>query len=124
MNKNIFRCKNCKQIVNNRNTECKCGSSEFELLINEDLNINIGEELNAEGNKVKYGKKKRKSLEFYSKKTESKKTDTGNAYSQRLINRETDFYSERILDEKGEVIHECHEKLSNHQGHGSAKFNK
>jgi predicted nucleic-acid-binding Zn-ribbon protein len=35
----------------------------------------------------------------------------------------TDTYSEKITDiESGKVIHECHESLRNHQGHGFAKF--
>jgi len=40
----------------------------------------------------------------------------------RLIDRETDWYEERIVDEEtGEVLHESHEPLSDHSGHGSAK---
>jgi hypothetical protein len=37
--------------------------------------------------------------------------------------KRTDEYHEKITDiESGEVIHECHEKLRDHVGHGSAKF--
>lgn len=40
----------------------------------------------------------------------------------RDINREHDTYDEKVVDEEtGEVLHECHERLSDHKGHGSAK---
>jgi hypothetical protein len=44
---------------------------------------------------------------------------------ERVIDREEDFYFERITDlETGEVIHHCEEPLSSHQGHGGAKAKK
>lgn len=43
-------------------------------------------------------------------------------FRQVLIDRDNDWYSEKITDyETGEVLHECNEPLSQHQGHGSAK---
>jgi len=43
----------------------------------------------------------------------------------RVINRENDLYKEVVTDPKtGEIIHQCEEPLSKHQGHGSAKRNK
>lgn len=36
-----------------------------------------------------------------------------------------DTYDERVTDvESGKIIHECHESLRDHQGHGSAKFKR
>jgi hypothetical protein len=36
-----------------------------------------------------------------------------------------DLYSEKVIDaDSGKVIHESHEPLSDHQGHGSDKFKK
>ena len=53
------------------------------------------------------------------------------SYSHRLgklvfrhvwIDRDNDWYSETVTDyETGEIVHECKEPLSQHQGHGSAK---
>lgn len=41
----------------------------------------------------------------------------------RQIDRENDVYYEKVVNKKtGEVIHECSEPLSQHFGHGSAKF--
>jgi hypothetical protein len=40
----------------------------------------------------------------------------------RTIDRENDRYDEVITDaETGEVLHECHEPLSEHRDHGSAR---
>lgn len=41
----------------------------------------------------------------------------------RVIDRKRDWYYEFVRDPKtGEIIHECSEPLSQHFGHGSAKF--
>jgi hypothetical protein len=41
----------------------------------------------------------------------------------RLIDKREDLYHERIEDpETGEIIHECKESLTEHQGHGYAKL--
>jgi len=40
---------------------------------------------------------------------------------QQNIDRENDWYDERVVDNKNGEINECHEKLSDHIGHGSAK---
>lgn len=40
----------------------------------------------------------------------------------RFISRFLDLYNETVVDrESGDVIHYCHERLSEHTGHGSAK---
>lgn len=40
----------------------------------------------------------------------------------RMINRRDNHYDKVVTDaETGEVVHECHEALSEHQGHGSAR---
>jgi hypothetical protein len=40
----------------------------------------------------------------------------------RVIDREHDVYKEMVTDsETGEIIHQCEEPLTKHQGHGSAK---
>lgn len=58
----------------------------------------------------------------------------GDEYSDRLkkfvdkkreIDRESDTYYEKVTDkETGEIIHEAQETLTDHYGHGSAKFKK
>jgi hypothetical protein len=44
---------------------------------------------------------------------------------ERVIDRENNLYSEKIIDpETGRIIHQCEEPLSEHKGHGSAKKKK
>lgn len=69
-----------------------------------------------------------------SKKKERGKLFNGQQWSEERkkmvnkvvdIDRRQDHYHEKIIDpETGEVIHECTEPLSQHQGHGSAKLKK
>ena len=41
---------------------------------------------------------------------------------ERIIDHDANLYSEKVTTyEDQRVIHECHEALSDHQGHGSAK---
>lgn len=42
----------------------------------------------------------------------------------RVIDRNNDIYSEKIVDESGNVLRDVNEKLTDHIGHGSAKFSK
>lgn len=42
----------------------------------------------------------------------------------QIINRDKDYYFEEVKNSEGEIIHHCEEKLSEHIGHGSDKFNK
>lgn len=40
----------------------------------------------------------------------------------RVVDHVNDWYDEVITDEEtGQVVHECHEPLSQHHGHGSAR---
>ena len=44
-------------------------------------------------------------------------------HKERLIDRDNNRYFERVTDyQTKEVIHECEEPLSDHFGHGTAKF--
>jgi hypothetical protein len=44
---------------------------------------------------------------------------------ERLIDRRMNRYVERVTDPTtGEVLHECDEPLSDHQGHGDARRRK
>ena len=43
----------------------------------------------------------------------------------RIINRELDIYYELVVDDDtGDILRECEEKLSEHQGRGSATSNE
>jgi len=45
------------------------------------------------------------------------------AEKTRIVNRDKDYYFEEVKNSKGEIIHHCTEKLSEHIGHGTDKFN-
>jgi len=43
----------------------------------------------------------------------------------RVIDKNNDKYFEQVIDpETGETVHHCEEPLSEHFGHGTAKFKK
>ena len=43
----------------------------------------------------------------------------------RIIDRENDNYHEVVSNPStGEIVHECKERLSDHKGHGTAKYKK
>ena len=70
----------------------------------------------------KPGRSKKPSREF-KVGTEPQKGRPGKwACVYRDINRERDTYDEKVVDEEtGKVLNECHEPLSVHTSHGSAK---
>lgn len=42
-----------------------------------------------------------------------------------IIDKENNLYKKRIIDKKTKkIIYECEEPLSEHQGHGSARYKK
>lgn len=45
------------------------------------------------------------------------------AEKTRIVNRDKDYYFEEVKNSKGKIIHHCEEKLSDHKGHGTDKFN-
>lgn len=45
-------------------------------------------------------------------------------FIERLIDRIKNLYKEVVKDKDGTIIHECHEPLKNHKGHGDAKRKK
>ncbi|MDP1659132.1 MAG: hypothetical protein Q8L73_07240 [Methylotenera sp.] len=76
------------------------------------------------GVKVKRAGQKRPYIEDISKPSYSYSREK-NVHRQTLIDRDNDKYSEKVTDfESGEVIHQNQEPLSEHIGHGSAKFKK
>jgi len=92
------------------------------------INIGIKEDsaVSLEGEARKAGKSRRKGwFQWFKVGTEPQRGRPGRfALVEKLIKRVGfgDWYSERVKDkDTGELIHECHEPLSKHQRHGSAK---
>ena len=100
----------------------KCGSTKqtVRLEIFETVDLSIHD--NVKG-KVREGPgKKGVKKEFFAGDDHRKSKDDW-VDKQRVIDRENDRYQETVKDKKtGELIHHCDEPLSEHWGHGSAKF--
>ncbi len=119
--KQIF-CKDCNQELKEKDKLCfNCGSKYKRIILQLHDKLRIVEQLNM---RVK---------DFNTKKTVIKSV-VGDDFSvgknkyvhkERVINKRDDKYFETVKDkETGEIIHNCDEKLSEHKGHGSAKFKK
>ncbi len=93
-----------------------------------DVRIRIEQEgqTSLEGLAVEAGKSRRKGwFHWFKVGAEPQRGRLGRyAIVERLRKRVGfgDWYSEKIRDkDTGETIHECHEPLSEHQGHGTTK---
>lgn len=122
------------------NVTCNDGGKEFDFTKdlqecpfchspNFTVTATIKEKMQISEKAVKYeGKapnrtgKKKVRVEWGVERKSSLLTKSGFATVERLINRESDKYFEKVTDEEGNVIHHCDEKLTDHFGHGSAKF--
>lgn len=118
--KAICRVCNNNIITDNDIKECpKCGSNEITYMLSFSDKVEMHDNIKG---KAKIQGKKKPIKEFnvgdeYSKSREKYVDKT------RIIDRENDLYVEVVKDkETGEMIHECKEPLSEHFGHGSAKF--
>jgi DNA-directed RNA polymerase subunit RPC12/RpoP len=76
------------------------------------------------GMKAKRGGKGKPFIETVTGDDLHRKTGKWN-HIERVIDRETNSYSETITDpDTGIIIHQCEEPLSEHKNHGSAKKKK
>lgn len=100
----------------------ECGSIFLKINLQFEDHVKIRELF--EG-KVKDSKSKKPIKEF-KQGTEPQRGRPGKwACVYRNIDREHDTYDEKVVDEETkQVLHECHERLSDHRGHGSAKKRK
>ena len=103
-------------------TPCpKCGSliRNYSAEIQDSMRL-----LDKFGMKAKRGGKGKPFIETVNGDDLHKKTGKWN-HIERVIDRETDSYSETITDlDTGLIIHQCQEPLSEHKNHGSAKKKK
>ena len=96
----------------------KCGSliRSYSVAIHDTIRLR-----DTIGMKAKKGGKGKPFIETTTGDDLHRKTGKWN-YIERIVDRENNLYSEIITDpETGKIIHQCHERLSEHKGHGSAK---
>ncbi|WP_312327758.1 hypothetical protein [Acinetobacter sp.] len=112
-------CGNCgEQLLNTENCP-SCGQRKF-MEIFED-NIKVGESIKVKA--YKGGESKRKGLKFeFIQGWDFSKSRGYYIDKYREVNRENNFYIERVVDPiTGEVIKNHEGLLSDHIGHGSAR---
>ncbi|OUP52689.1 hypothetical protein B5F17_08270 [Butyricicoccus pullicaecorum] len=117
-------CRDCGSIYTDELDSCpKCGSKKKEIYFSVKSTLDIPFEVTEmRGKKPHLTGKKKNIWEWTNKKTV--RGDNGTPVRRyKLIDRENDWYEEVVTDlTTGEVSHECKQKLSEHTGHGSAKF--
>ena len=120
----IAKCNNCNEILSEivnftENDPCPhCGAISMQIIddINDEFRIR-------ERIVIKVRKNGEKEVITRITQGDDLYRDTGKwNHLERVIDRENDYYSEKITDPlTGEIIKECNEPLSEHKGHGSAK---
>lgn len=118
----IVKSDDCGYMAEGRNEEScpKCGSDNLFYEVRLVDRVTISENLKGKSNKRT--NKKKPLSEFQSGKAFSNRKG---AFVEKIrkIDRENNLYYEYVVDsDTGEIIHKCCEPLSEHQGHGSAKF--
>ncbi len=123
------KCQDCGEVLNEptdtpvdeRNPCPKCGSKarHVEIVVSE--TVEVHEKL---GIKARHGTTDKPFLESISGDDLHRKSGKWVSL-ERVIDRENDRYKETVTDPAtGEIIHQCQESLSQHQGHGSARKKK
>ncbi len=126
MDKNSTKhyCSNCQTELSGSDEKCfNCGSKIKEVRMFLQDKFTIHNEIRTKSKRRLLGKDKvireEKIGDDYHKK--SKKWN----FLHRIIDRLNDRYYELITDgETGDILKKTDEKLSQHQGHGSAKYKK
>ena len=115
-------CKNCGEKLSENDRICpNCGSKKRKIILQVKEELTFHDQIKGKG-KIKSIKKPIK--EFKVGDDFHKKSKKWN-HREMYIDRKNDEYEEIIKNkDTGEIIHECKEPLSQHVGHGSAKYKK
>ena len=96
----------------------ECGSTDLDVHVTLTEQVSVHEKL---GLKAKRDGEKKPFREVLTS-DDLRKKDGKWMDKKRVIDREADTYDEIVIDpQTGKTVHECHEALSKHWGHGSAK---
>ena len=116
--KEIF-CGNCTAKLNNEIQKCNlCGSELKDIRFSFHESIEIYDNIRYK-EKVGTGKSSLK-LDCFDGYEESSNGEM--VYKKRVIDKKRNWYLEYVITLKGKIIRFCNEKLTSHQGRGSAKF--
>lgn len=111
----------CGLKLNKNDKTCpNCGSLKQEIIIDivDTTTITVHEEIRGKTKKMDL---KKPLFEFKQGDSLHKKSGVWN-HREMIIDRENNTYKEIIMDKDNNIIHSCEEPLSEHFGHGSAKY--
>lgn len=116
-------CDSCGTELNELNIICpNCGHDKQILHINIEDSVEVYDFFELKGKNDSYNGKRK--LRLHHIEGHELSYNGAFVYKLRIIDKDRDYYIERVRDKAGNIIHECEEKLSEHIGHGSAKFKK
>ena len=128
-----IKCTDCgyelpdKWAHSNRSDNCPgCNSinQTIEIGVFEEIGVELHDNVQGKVKNRSYSSKKNPRYEFF-EGDDFRKRDRKWMMKTRIIDKDRDKYVEKVIDpETGEIVHEKEEPLSDHFGHGSAKFNK
>ena len=100
-----------------------CGSDKQNITLNisEQTNVKVRDQLRAKvKDSTRTGKKKLRVDLFHGFDVRVSKGDY--VHKERVLDKDNDLYVERVVEEDGTIIRDIREPLTEHTGHGSAKF--
>lgn len=104
--------------------ECGSVKKNIHLEFAENVGLEIHDSLRGKLKDPSLPSKKNPRVDFFSG-DDLRKSDGKWMQKERVLDRDNDHYKEVVVDpETGEVIHHNEVPLSEHFGHGSAKFKK
>jgi hypothetical protein len=105
-------------------TQCpKCGSASQTIAASRSDQIAWRESWRAQVRDGSLPSKRRLRRDIFTG-ADQRKSHGDFVHKERVIDKDTDRYRELVRTESGEIIHEVDESLTDHFGHGSAKFKK
>lgn len=119
-------CKNCEAVLPSdwSRPECpKCGSDSLLISLQFADHIVVRDLVKGKVKDTNYNSTRNRPSREFKVGSQPQGGRPGKwACVHRDINRERNTYDEKVVDEEtGQVLHECHEPLSDHRSHGSAK---
>jgi len=125
MDEMVIICADCNSVLPNQNDKCKkCGSTKKVIkLFFGDIMPEIHESLGFKVKDKTKNSKKNPVLKVFQGNEIYKRTGEW-VNKEREIDKTNNRYYENIETLDGKILHHCDEKLTDHQGHGSAKIKK
>ena len=104
--------------------ECGSVKKSIHLAFTDNAELKVHDSLRGKVKDSRFPSKKNPRMDFFSG-YDLRKSDGKWMQKERVLDKDNDHYKEVVVDsETGEVIHHNEEPLSEHFGHGSAKFKK